>query len=131
MLDKERHLRFSLKTTREMREEFGAKALEEEGLPADLVSKLLWFGLKHEDPELTIADVEEMIDLENLADVMTLVAQATGNRAQPIFVPQETTVKEASGTEDPQVPVPEPPAPADHGISEVGKESPSIETATS
>ncbi len=78
-LDKLRHLRFSLRTMREVREEFGKDALAS-GLEGDSVAKMLWYGLKHEDPELTPEIIEDIVDLEQLSDVMEAVAQATGQR---------------------------------------------------
>lgn len=79
-LDKERHLRFSLKTMRELREAFGDDALEK-GVGTDAIAQLLWYGLRWEDPGLTVEDVEDLVDLENLEDMMLAVAKATGNRA--------------------------------------------------
>ncbi len=81
MLDKKRRLRFSLKTMRLLREEFGDKTLTT-GLGQDSIGKFLWYGLKHEDPELTIDQVEEMIDLEQLTEVLEAIAKATGNRGK-------------------------------------------------
>ena len=81
MLDKKRHLRFSLKTMRELREKFGENALET-GLDQDAIATLLWYGLRHEDPELTPELVEDMVDLEQLTEVMQAVFKATGTRGR-------------------------------------------------
>lgn len=117
-LDRERHLRFTLKTIREMREEFGEDALAK-GIQQEAIAKLLWYGLKHEDAELTPDQVEEMVDLEHLGDVMEAVAKATGRRAtievveeeaDPQLPATETTSvapPEAAGEPEPIQPTPE------------------------
>jgi len=78
-LDRPRHIRYTLRALREIRTEFGEDALTR-GVSADSVAKLLWFGLRHEDPDLTIEQVEEMVDLENLDEVMRAVGVATSGR---------------------------------------------------
>lgn len=50
-LDRTRHLRYTLRTIREIREEFGPEALETGQITADEMGKLLWYGLRHEAPE--------------------------------------------------------------------------------
>ena len=92
MLDRERYLRFSLGTIRRLKEKLGKTALEE-GVSTDLLAELLWFGLQHGDPELTVEQVEEMVDLEHLTEIMDAVALATGHRSQMV-----------KGEEDPTVP---------------------------
>lgn len=92
MLDRERHLRFSLGTIRRLKDKLGKTALEE-GVSTDLLAELLWFGLTHEDADLTVEQVEEMVDLEHLTEVMDAVSAATGQRSQL-----------AKGEEDPTMP---------------------------
>ncbi len=77
MLDRERHLRFSLKTMKEMREKFGPDGLKA-GFNQDRIAELLWYGLRGEDPALTVEMVEELVDLETLKEVMEAVSLATG-----------------------------------------------------
>jgi hypothetical protein len=72
---------------RELSEEFGEDALEV-GVPVNSMAKFLWYGLKHEDPDLKIEDVEDMVDLEHLDDVMKAVFLATGRRAEKVPGPQ-------------------------------------------
>jgi len=81
MLDRERRLRYSLKTVRELKKEFGEGALSR-GVGEDGIAKLLWYGLKSDDPELSCEDVEELVDLEHLTEVMEKVSIATGSRSQ-------------------------------------------------
>ena len=88
----ERRLRFTLRTIRQLKEKLGKTALEE-GVSTDLLAELLWFGLKHNDPSLTVEQVEEMVDLEQLTEVMDAVAKATGQRSQLV-----------KGEEDPTMP---------------------------
>jgi hypothetical protein len=123
-LDKERRLRFSLKTMRELREEFGENTLAT-GLSQDSIAKFLWHGLKHEDPELTIEQVEEIVDLEQLDEILDAVATATGKRGrleevktavaavsdQPAPVSEEAVVAEVM-TKDPPAPASEEPVSA-------------------
>lgn len=79
-LDRLRHIRFSLKTTKEMRAKFGDDTLKD-GFDQDKIAELLWFGLKWEDADLTVDQVEDMVDLENLTEVMKAVSKATGTLA--------------------------------------------------
>lgn len=114
------YLRYSLKTMRELREEFGPDAIEK-GLDQNLIGKLIWYGLKHEESALTLDQVEEQVDLENLTDIMKVVAQATGSRARLELVPQvsDESVAEAvtEAAAGPQKPAPEP-LPADAGAEQ-------------
>lgn len=81
-LDRTRHLRYSLATTRKMREKFG-DTFEKEGIGDEAIAEVLWFGLKHEDDEITIEAIEEMVDLQNLATVMSCVMEAMGQKVNP------------------------------------------------
>jgi hypothetical protein len=101
LLDRERHIRFSMGTVRKLREELGENALEE-GVAVDMLPRLMWYGLKHEDPELTVEQVEELVDLENLLDVMNVISQATGQRAkiEKASDPQQPASKEESDAGD-------------------------------
>lgn len=92
-LDRPRFMRYSLGTIRKIREEFGADALEK-GLSGGELAKVLWYGLIGDDPSLTPADVEEMIDLENLKDVLDVMNKALGYRSK------------ASVAQDPTPPAP-------------------------
>lgn len=101
-LDRLRHIRFSLKTTKAMREKFGADTLKD-GFDQDKIAELLWFGLKWEDSDLTVDQVEEMVDLENLVEVMKAVSQATGTLA----LMQEAGEKTSEETLPPPPPAPD------------------------
>lgn len=65
-MDKERHLRFPLSTLQEI-----------EGDGPTFV-RIIWLGLRHEDPKLTLEDVGEMVDLELLAELKEPLRKATG-----------------------------------------------------
>ncbi len=80
MLDKERRLRFTLRTVEAIKAEFGEAALSS-GLGGEKLAKVLWYGLTHEDAELTVQQVEDMVDLENLTEVMAAMARAFGGKA--------------------------------------------------
>lgn len=67
MLDRERRLRFPLSAVKEM----------DEGTSLD---RLLWLGLRHEDPDLTQEQVADMIDMEMLLDLRDPLKKATAGR---------------------------------------------------
>jgi len=81
-LDKERHLKFGLKALKSIEKASGQSALSGEfwSVPtATNFSILLWAGLLHEDPELTIEQVDELVDNYSSLDVLyTSIAQAWG-----------------------------------------------------
>lgn len=91
MLDKERHLRYTLGTRRRLVAEVGGED-ELAKFTGDKVALILLHGLKHEDPELTLAAVEEMVDLRNLEAVAEALAKALGYKgasvAKPVGPPQ-------------------------------------------
>jgi len=100
VLDKERRLRYSLGTIRKMREEFGDNVLES-GLPHDAIGKLLWFGLVHDDENLTPGDVEELVDLEHLDEIMKAVTKATGGRSRIELIEAGTKLSPAPPPQQP------------------------------
>lgn len=108
-LDRERHLRYSLKTLREMQEALGASTFAT-GLDQTAIGRVLWYGLRHEDPDLTVEAVEELVDLESLEDVMAAIVRATGGRATKDVVADQAGKKGhdagARRPEDPSAPVP-------------------------
>jgi len=117
-LDRDRYLRFSLKTIREMRDEFGEDALEK-GINQEAISRLLWYGLRHEDSELTADQVEEMVDLEHLSEVMEAVAKATGRRAKiEVEQPGPPTPAAEPESTPPADPIPAEPPPVVAGEGE-------------
>jgi len=93
-LDRERHLRFTLKALLEVEEHFGVPyhSLNPQEWKLQDVLFLLWVGLKHEDESLTFDDVVRIADeAESLSYVFEKVAQAfqaafvgnaEGNRAR-------------------------------------------------
>lgn len=68
-LDKERHLRYPLAVLKEIQDAGG-------GL--EMFSRFLYLGLKHEDPDLTEAEIEEMIDLAMIPELAGPLKKATG-----------------------------------------------------
>ena len=62
-LDKTRTLRFGFKSMREIRQKFGEKNLDQLlAIKVDEVPALAFYGLKHEDKDLTLERVEELLD---------------------------------------------------------------------
>ena len=77
-LDKERHLRLTLKGLLEFEKFTGKNLLR--GLNLDDLSMedsavLLWASLVHEDPELTYDAILDMVDLSNIAAVMEAMTE--------------------------------------------------------
>jgi len=107
VLDKLRHLRYTLRTIRKIREEFGADAIED-GVPAALLGKFVWYGLTHEDPDLSLEQVEEMVDGQNLEEVSNALLAAFG---------QKPTVNPPSATGVADAPVADAPSPASPDMS--------------
>lgn len=74
-IDRQRHFRYSLATLRKIEEELGG--LDKiEGVGN--ITHVLWLGLKHEDDELTEAQLAELIDAEMLPDVILAMRKAMG-----------------------------------------------------
>lgn len=80
MLDKERRLRYSFKTRRTLIEQIGEEKLRKMG--GDDLCTVLWYGLKHEDPDLTVDQLEEMVDLENLTEIVDAMTRAMGYKGK-------------------------------------------------
>ena len=78
-----RHFRYTLKTLREIREKFGAKALEE-GVADTALAEVMYMGLRADDPELTVEALEEMIDLPDLPAVLDAMKKAMGGKAKVV-----------------------------------------------
>lgn len=66
-LDRERRLRYPLSAVKEMAED-------------TTLDRLLWLGLRHEDPDLTQEQVADMIDLEMLMELREPLKRATAGR---------------------------------------------------
>lgn len=79
-LDRERHLKFNLnalilaeKTTGKKLADLGQN---QEGFDLEFLRAMLFAGLKHEDKELTLDEVGDLIDMENLEYVATKLGEA-------------------------------------------------------
>lgn len=81
-LDKERTLKYSLNSMI-MLEEHGVN-VSELGTDTTMstVRLLVWAGLKHEDPEITIEYVGEIMDMGSLAEVMEAVGRALSSNGK-------------------------------------------------
>ena len=89
MLDKERRFRYTLRVLEDIAKEFGENALSVE-LTGKKLAKVLWYGLKHEDPALTVDALEDLIDLENLPEVLEAMKKAMGTKAKAALDAVET-----------------------------------------
>jgi len=62
-LDRPRELRFGFKAVRDIRKRLGERSIESLiNLKWDEVPILVWAGLKHEDKQLTVEKVEDLLD---------------------------------------------------------------------
>ncbi|URZ16859.1 hypothetical protein [Clostridium felsineum] len=79
-LDKERHLKFNLNSFRKLEALTGYKITQMSELmqemSAELITQLLYVGLMHEDKELTMDAVGELVDMDNLDYVANCLMQA-------------------------------------------------------
>jgi uncharacterized protein YkvS len=77
-LDKERTLRYTLNAIAELEDKLGITIdkLGDLQLSAKTVQIILWAGLIHEDETLTIKQVGDMVDFENLEYVQEKIAEA-------------------------------------------------------
>jgi len=67
-------------------------AVVEEMRTLDGVRFLFWRALKHAQPDITLAEVSEMVTVENLDLISTVVESIGGvNEANPPKAPQENT----------------------------------------
>lgn len=77
-LDRERHLRYTFGTRRRMIEEFGGEEAMKAKMSGDGLIKILTFGLRGEDPDITESVVEEMVDMQNVGVVVDAMIKALG-----------------------------------------------------
>lgn len=80
MLDKERHLKFNLNALI-MAEKITGKKLSEMGedkaeFGLEFLRAMLYAGLIHEDKELTLEEVGDMIDMDNMEEVTEKLGEA-------------------------------------------------------
>jgi hypothetical protein len=82
---------------REIREEFGKKALEE-GVITEHLAKLIWYGLRTEDPTITQTQVEDLVDGQNLGAVSDAMVEAFGQKGavNPLLAAPLKLVDEAA-----------------------------------
>ena len=83
-LDKLRRFRYSFRTRREMIEKLGGEEQLTAGLEGETLCLVVWYGLKHEDPDLTVEQVEDLVDMENLTAVVTAMSVALGYKGKPL-----------------------------------------------
>lgn len=84
-LDKERHLRLTLRGIMEFEHKTGKsllKGFSRKDLSLEDCAALIWVCLIHEDRELSYDSVLDMVDVDNIAQVMDSVMECTG-RAFP------------------------------------------------
>lgn len=83
-LDRERYLRYSFATRKKMLADLGGEERFKQ-LAGDDLPLVLWYGLRHEDPELTVEQVEELIDLEHLNETVEVMLKALGYKGKLEF----------------------------------------------
>lgn len=90
-LDRRRHLLYDLDAVYELEQIYGsfAKAIKSVRLDAfDDTARVLYFGLRHEDETLTIADVDQLIDVTNRFEVIEKIVKAVS-----LSLPDSSTVQ--------------------------------------
>lgn len=77
-LDKHRNLRFTLNSMAEVESRLGVKAQNLDKIEMGFTEArlMLWAALIHEDPDLTIEEVGNMVDFSNFQYVQEKVAEA-------------------------------------------------------
>lgn len=94
----EYRLRYSMRMLRRIREEMGAEVLMQ-GVVADNLCTMLWYGLGAETSPLSKDDLDDAVDLENMADVVTALQKAMGMKPTPSApLPAPAAPEVASGT---------------------------------
>ena len=93
-LDRTRHLRYPLRVMKQIREEFGKEALAD-GVITEHLAKLIWYGLQHEDSEITLVQVEDLVDGQNLGEVSDAMVEAFGQKgaANPLVATPQVLAK--------------------------------------
>lgn len=87
-LDRPRHLRFTLGALRRIEEASGI-GIEQQAELAEWsrtlvgVTTMLWAGLVHEDPDLTLEQVYEIVDIQNFTQVRAAIDLAVGVAMPP------------------------------------------------
>lgn len=79
-LDKPRRLRYGMGASIEFEQLTGVKmtAIGEDEMSMDTIAKLLYAGLKHEDKNLTVAKVVDLVDnhAESITSVIEKITEA-------------------------------------------------------
>lgn len=85
LLDKVRRLRYTMATRRAMLVEIGGEDELKKGLSGENLSKVLLLGLQHEDKDLTVALLEDMVDMQNLKGIVDCMLKALGYTGKMTF----------------------------------------------
>ena len=75
---KERRLRYSFATRREMITEFGGEKAMQTDLNGEKLCRVLWYGLRESDPTITEPVIESLVDMENITDIVSSMMKALG-----------------------------------------------------
>lgn len=80
-LDKKRKLRYTMNALAEIEDALGVTMGEIDTVKMTIknIRVILWAGLIHEDPELTVEEVGNMVDLQNLDEVQEKITEAFSN----------------------------------------------------
>lgn len=93
VLDAPRRLRYTLAAIRRIFEEKGTDYFDAVATGADPIRNLerlaylAWQGLRHEDPVLTLEDVEEIVDLTMIVPLQEAIARALGQDVPSVPAP--------------------------------------------
>jgi hypothetical protein len=93
----ERTLRYPLSALKEAKQEFGASIMSFEALKnlnEDNIGKLVWYGLRADDPSITVEQIDALIEMPMLPYIMQQFALALGGS-----LPEPSKNAQASATE--------------------------------
>lgn len=80
-LDRERYLKFNLAAFMAFEQATGKNIFRDdiwEDMSATDIAYLLWAALKHEDKELTVEKVAEMVDVSNMEEITEKLTKGFG-----------------------------------------------------
>lgn len=77
-LDKKRNLRYTMNALGEIEDHLGVPLSEMSKVKMSIknIQVMLWAGLLHEDEELTLKQVGDMVDMGNFEEVQEKIAEA-------------------------------------------------------
>lgn len=94
VLDKKRRLKFNMNALTELEDVLGIPitGLSSQKVGMKELRAMLWAGLLHEEPELTLREAGDLMEVENLNEISTKITEA-----MTLAFPQNEGKKQNSG----------------------------------